>query len=93
MLPKVRTQYAHTPAEYKSLAVCWSDGQGKSWTKPVATLPHLMCISPTLATLDNGVVACEYGRPGFHVVFSLDNGHTWQGRISFSHQIEPTLTG
>ena len=52
-----------------------------------------MNISPTLATLDNGVVACQYGRPGFHVVFSLDHGHTWQDRISFSYQIEPALTG
>ena len=93
MLAMLRTQYAHPPAEYKPMAVCWSDDQGKTWTKPVATQPHLMCISPTLATLDNGVVACQYGRPGFHVAFSLDNGHTWQDRISFSHQIEPTLTG
>jgi hypothetical protein len=93
MLAMLRTQYAHPPAEYKPMAVCWSDDQGTTWTQPVATRPHLMCISPTLATLDNGVVACEYGRPGFHVVFSLDNGHTWQDRISFSHQIEPSLTG
>jgi len=52
-----------------------------------------MNISSTLATLDNRVVACQYGRPGFRVAFSLDNGHTWQDRISFSHQIEPALTG
>ena len=93
MLAIVRTQYAHPPAEYKPLAVCWSSDQGKTWTKPTATRPHLMCISPTLATLDNGVVACQYGRPGFHVAFSLDSGRTWQDRISFSRQIEPTLTG
>ena len=93
MICVMRTQYAHPPAEYKPMAVSWSDDQGKTWTKPVATQPHLMNISPTLATLDNGVVACQYGRPGFHVVFSLDNGHTWQDRISFSHQIEPGLTG
>ena len=93
MICVMRTQYAHPPAEYKPMAVCWSDDQGKTWTKPVATHPHLMNISPTLATLDNGVVACQYGRPGFHVVFSLDNGHTWQDRISFSHQVEPGLTG
>ena len=93
MICVMRMQYAHPPAEYKPMAVCWSDDQGKTWTKPVATHPHLMNISPTLATLDNGVVACQYGRPGFHVVFSLDHGHTWQDRISFSHQIEPALTG
>ena len=93
LLCVMRTQYAHPPAEYKPMVVCWSDDQGKTWTKPVATQPHLMNISPTLATLDNGVVACQYGRPGFHVVFSLDHGHTWRDRISFSHQVEPALTG
>ena len=93
MLAMLRTQYAHPPAEYKPMAVCWSDDHGKTWTKPEATRPHLMCISPTLVTLDNGVVACQYGRPGFHVAFSLDHGRTWQDRISFSHQVEPTLTG
>ena len=93
MICVMRTQYAHPPAEYKPMVVCWSDDQGKTWTKPVATEPHLMNISPTLATLDNGVVACQYGRPGFHIAFSLDHGHTWQDRISFSHQIEPALTG
>jgi protocatechuate 3,4-dioxygenase beta subunit len=93
MLAMLRTQYAHPPAEYKPMAVCWSADEGATWTTPQASQPHLMCISPTLATLDNGVVACEYGRPGFHVVFSLDDGQTWQDRISFSHQIEPMLTG
>ena len=52
-----------------------------------------MTISPTLHVLDNGVVACQYGRPGFHVAFSLDNGHTWQDRISFSKLPEPNITG
>jgi protocatechuate 3,4-dioxygenase beta subunit len=52
-----------------------------------------MNISPTLAVLDNGVVVCQYGRPGFHVVFSTDHGHTWRDRISFSHLPEPIITG
>ena len=38
-------------------------------------------------------MACEYGRPGFHVAFSLDNGHSWQDRISFSHLPDPPITG
>jgi hypothetical protein len=52
-----------------------------------------MNISPELVVLDNGVLACEYGRPGFHVAFSLDNGHTWQDRVSLSHLPEPRITG
>jgi hypothetical protein len=93
MLAMLRTQFSHLPAQYRPLYGCWSDDLGKTWTRPVATRPHLMCISPTLAALDNGVVACEYGRPGFHVAFSLDNGHTWQDRISFSDLPEPVITG
>lgn len=93
MLSMIRTQHSHLPAQYRPMYVCWSDDVGKTWTKPVATNPHLMNIWPTLQVLDNGVVACIYGRPGFHVAFSLDNGHTWQDRVSFSHLPEPVLTG
>lgn len=93
MICVMRTQYAHLSGEYRPLYVCWSDDLGKTWTKPVPTKPHLMNIWPTLAVLDNGVVACEHGRPGFHVAFSLDHGHTWQDRISFSDLPEPHITG
>jgi protocatechuate 3,4-dioxygenase beta subunit len=93
MICAMRTQYAHINAEYRPIHVSWSDDMGKSWTKPVATTPHLMNICPELAALDNGVLACQYGRPGFHVVFSLDDGHTWQDRVSFSHLPEPIITG
>ena len=89
----LRTQYSHLPGEYRPMAVCWSKDLGKTWTKPTLTKPHLMNISPTVQVLDNGVVACQYGRPGFHVAFSLDNGHTWQDRISFSDLPEPVITG
>lgn len=93
MICVMRTQYAHINAEYRPLHVSWSDDMGETWTTPVATTPHLMNICPELAVLDNGVVALEYGRPGFHVAFSLDDGHTWQDRVSFSHLPEPIITG
>ena len=93
LLCVMRTQYSHLPNEYRPLNICWSDDLGKTWTKPVPTTPHLMNIHPILLVLDNGVVVCIYGRPGFHVAFSLDNGHTWQDRISFSHLPEPNITG
>ncbi len=89
----MRTQGTELSAEYRPMYVSWSDSQGKTWTKPVPTKPHLLNISPTLAVLDNGVVACQYGRPGFHVSFSPDNGHTWRDRISFSNLHEPLITG
>ena len=75
------------------MSVCWSNDLGKTWTKPVETNPHLMNICPELAALDNGVLACQYGRPGFHIAFSLDNGHTWQDRVSFSHLPCGVITG
>ncbi len=93
MLAILRTQYSHLAGEYRPLYVCWSNDLGRTWSKPTPTKPHLMNIWPTLQLLDNGVVACQYGRPGFHVAFSLDNGHTWQDRITFSDLPEPFITG
>ena len=93
MICVMRTQYSHMHGEYRPIYVSWSDDLGKTWTKPEPTTPHLMNIIPHLVALDNGVLACEYGRPGFHVVFSLDNGHTWQDRISFSDLPVTKITG
>ena len=78
MICVFRTQYSHLPGEYRPISVCWSNDLGKTWTRPTPTNPHLMNIAPKLIVLENGVLACEYGRPGFNVAFSLDNGHTWQ---------------
>ena len=93
MLCVMRTQHSHLPPDYKPMYVAWSDDLGKTWTKPVPTEPHLMNIWPTLQVLDNGVVACVYGRPGFHVAFSTDNGHTWGNRISLSQRAVDLHTG
>ena len=89
----MRTQGTHYPGEYRPLYQCWSDDLGKTWTEPVVSAPLLMNIAPVLAVLDNGVVACVYGRPGFHVAFSLDNGHTWQDRVSFSDLPVDVISG
>ena len=89
----MRTQGAQYAGEYRPLYQCWSDDLGETWTEPVLSQPFLMNIAPTLAVLDNGVVVCRYGRPGFHVAFSLDHGHTWQDRIRFSDLPEPVITG
>ena len=89
----MRTQGAQFAGEYRPLYQSWSDDLGKTWTRPLPSKPHLMNIAPTLAVLDSGVVVCRYGRPGFHVAFSLDHGHTWQDRIRFSDLPEPVITG
>ena len=93
MICVMRTQYSHLPGEYRPMSVSWSDDMGKTWTKPIPTKPHLMNIAPKLIVLENGVVALEYGRPGFHVAFSMDNGRTWQDRVSFSHLPNGRITG
>jgi len=73
--------------------VVWSDDLGLTWTEPEPTSPHLLNVWPTLTTLDNGVVAVAYGRPGVNVAFSTDNGHTWYDIENFSTLGEPFLTG
>ena len=84
MICVMRIQGAHHPP-YKPLYASWSSDEGKTWTKPIPTQPHLDNVWPTLAVPDNGVVACLYGRPGVHVVFSTDNGHTWTNRVTFTN--------
>ncbi len=92
-LAALRTQGAELSAEYRPIYMSWSDTMGKNWSKPIPTDPYLENIWPTLAVLDNGVVACQYGRPGVHMAFSLDNGRTWSNRVSFSDLPEPIITG
>ena len=89
LLVMMRTQGAHFPPDFRPMSASWSNDLGQTWTKPVPTKPHLMNIWPMLATLENGVVACLYGRPGIHVAFSTDNGHTWGNRISFLPTPDP----
>lgn len=55
---------------------CWSTDQGKTWTRPVSTgVPGVL---PKILRLNNGALACSYGRPGVHVMFSPDGtGSEW----------------
>jgi len=90
MLAIMRTQH-DVDGPWRPLYVAWSDDMGLTWTTPVPAEvdpaeehQYLYNISPTVQVLDNGVVAVSYGRPGFHVAFSTDNGHTWGDLIHFS---------
>jgi protocatechuate 3,4-dioxygenase beta subunit len=80
-----RSQASHLDPDFKPIYQCRSTDGGRTWSKPVVTEPELINISPKMEVLDNGVVACLYGRPGFHIAFSLDNGKTWPQRVSVSH--------
>ena len=91
LLAVLRSQLNHWGPNFRPLYIAWSNDMGLTWTKPIPAKvspgqkhPYLYNISPTLAVLDNGVVALSYGRPGFHVAFSSDNGHTWGDLLHFS---------
>ena len=92
LLAMLRTQGSHL-GTYRPMYVAWSDDLGLTWTEPEPTDPHLLNVWPTLVTLDNGVVACVYGRPGVHVAFSTDHGHTWSDIQTFSTMGTPGITG
>jgi hypothetical protein len=59
-----------------------SSDDGKTWTPPVGIADRGCC--PSLVTLENGIIACCYSRPGAWVIFSDDNGVTWKGATQFA---------
>jgi hypothetical protein len=64
----------------------WSSDEGKTWTRPVSA--GVGSVLPKLLLLSNGVLACSYGRPGVHLMFSLDGtGREW------THHTEVPLEG
>ena len=93
LLAMLRTQGSHLGPDYRPLYASWSDDLGLTWTEPEPTSPHLFNVWPTLQVLDNGVVAVAYGRPGVHVAFSTDNGHTWRETETFSTLPTTSLPG
>jgi hypothetical protein len=63
------------------MAITFSEDLGRSWG-PLVSLNH-PGVFPTLTMLDNGVLVLAYGRPGVHLMFSLDGtGHTWTAPIT-----------
>lgn len=58
------------------LAQCRSVDQGKTWTTPQLLAGH--GVDPDLCLMSNGVLVCTFGRPGLHMMFSLDGcGREW----------------
>jgi BNR repeat-like domain len=60
---------------HQPLVMSRSEDDGKTWSayKPTG----VKGVDPDLAVLDNGIVACSFGRPNVYVMFSLDNGRHW----------------
>ncbi|MCK4417408.1 MAG: exo-alpha-sialidase [Candidatus Latescibacteria bacterium] len=59
-----------------------SDG-GESWTKPIRMPRYAASVFPDLTLMSNGVLACSFGRPGCHLMFSVDGkGERWTSRTT-----------
>lgn len=61
--------------------LCRSADEGQTWSKPQAILDH--GVWPNLCAMKSGIVVCATGRPGDWLVFSKDDGRTWQGAFCF----------
>jgi hypothetical protein len=56
----------------------WSSDDGKTWTEPAA-MDGPFSVQPSLAVLEDGLVALSGGRPGLFVWFNTDGtGKAWQ---------------
>ncbi len=53
----------------------WSHDGGKTWDKLKPL--EVGSVAPDMVLMNNGVLACSYGRPGSNLMFSTDQGHTW----------------
>lgn len=60
----------------KPMKICWSSDRGKTWTesKDLFTFGVFPCV----LSLDNGIMALSYGRPGVWLSFAADGtGEQW----------------
>ena len=58
------------------LAQCRSTDGGQTWSEP--ELLAGWGVDPDLYLMSNGVLACTFGRPGLHIMFSEDGcGYAW----------------
>jgi hypothetical protein len=74
--------------------ICWSDDQGRSWTRlvPTGAIIH----DPHLMMMPNGVLACFGWMPGggVRVILSPDQGRTWHGPgEGFGYAVDPSVYG
>ncbi len=63
-------------------AVRSSDG-GNSWAPPLKLPPYTASVFPDLVPMSSGILACSFGRPGCHLMFSLDGkGDRWTKAVT-----------
>ena len=59
-----------------------TDG-GQTWTPPQRLPRYAASVFPDLTLMSNGILACSFGRPGCHLMFSVDGGgEKWTSRTT-----------
>jgi hypothetical protein len=62
---------------------CRSSDGGRTWSPPELAPEHAASVFPDLCLMSNGILACSFGRPGCHLMFSLDGtGEQWTDRTT-----------
>ncbi len=81
ILALVRTGGNSNPGwQDNPLMMSRSSDAGRTWTPVERT--GVEGVWPELLVMSDGTLACSYGRPGAHIMFSTDNGRTWTDRTS-----------
>ncbi len=74
------------------LAQCRSTDGGNTWSPPELLAGH--GVDPDLVLMSNGVLACTYGRPGMHIMFSEDGcGYSWGYRTAIGDWLSSCYMG
>jgi len=59
-----------------------ADG-GKTWSPHERAPRYAVSVFPDLTLMSNGILACSFGRPGCHLMFSVDGkGEKWTSRTT-----------
>jgi hypothetical protein len=60
-----------------------SNDLGKTWKELKRAPQYAVSVFPDLTLMENGVLACSFGRPGCHLMFSVDGiGERWTSRTT-----------
>ena len=69
---------------------CRSRDNGRTWSRARELPGHATSVFPDMVLMSNGILAAAFGRPGAHIMFSVDGkGRRWTSRTTV---YEPTNT-